>query len=168
MNNDAKDARPDSDFLQWKLKYWDYVARVRYTNPCELPDPDMKEARAAYDAARAALATHGMELLDPDMPAQELRLHMGEMTAQEERTARAAIRWANTTAQVQSDTKLNPSEREKKLVEALREYAEKYCGWECPVKWKTSEPQPHTDKCRDLRALLSAYENDSETGAKDA
>lgn len=35
-------------------------------------------------------------LLDPDMPARELRLHMGEMTAQEERTARAAIRWANT------------------------------------------------------------------------
>ena len=36
--------------------------------------------------------------LDPDMPAQELRLHMGEMTAQEERTARAAIRWANSAA----------------------------------------------------------------------
>lgn len=34
-------------------------------------------------------------LLNPDMPAQELRLHMGELTAQEERTARAAIRWAN-------------------------------------------------------------------------
>jgi hypothetical protein len=34
-------------------------------------------------------------MLDPDMPAQELRLHMGELTAQEERTARAAIRWAN-------------------------------------------------------------------------
>jgi hypothetical protein len=36
------------------------------------------------------------EPLDPDMPAQQLRLHMGEMTAQEMRTARAAIRWANT------------------------------------------------------------------------
>lgn len=34
-------------------------------------------------------------LLDPDMPAQEMRLHMGELTAQEVRTARAAIRWAN-------------------------------------------------------------------------
>ena len=34
-------------------------------------------------------------LLDPDMPAQEMRLHMGEMSAQEMRTARAAIRWAN-------------------------------------------------------------------------
>ena len=37
------------------------------------------------------------KLLDPDMPAQELRLHMGELTAQEERTARAAIRWANSS-----------------------------------------------------------------------
>jgi hypothetical protein len=39
------------------------------------------------------------DLLDPDMPAQEIRLHMGEMTAQELRTARTAIRWANTVAQ---------------------------------------------------------------------
>lgn len=34
-------------------------------------------------------------MLDPDMPAQELRLHMGELTANEMRVARAAIRWAN-------------------------------------------------------------------------
>lgn len=34
--------------------------------------------------------------LDPDMPAQQLRLHLGEMTAGEERVARAAIRWANS------------------------------------------------------------------------
>jgi len=38
-------------------------------------------------------------LLDPDMPAQELRLHCGEMTAQEKRTARAVIRWANSRIQ---------------------------------------------------------------------
>jgi hypothetical protein len=36
-------------------------------------------------------------LLNPDMPSQQIRLHMGEMTAQEERTARAAIAWANKT-----------------------------------------------------------------------
>ena len=36
-----------------------------------------------------------MPALRHDMPAQELRLHLGEMTAQEERTARAAIGWAN-------------------------------------------------------------------------
>lgn len=34
--------------------------------------------------------------LDPNMPAQELRLHMGELTASEVRTARAAIAWANS------------------------------------------------------------------------
>lgn len=38
------------------------------------------------------------EMLDPDMPAEELRLHMGEMSAQGQRTARAAIRWANAVA----------------------------------------------------------------------
>lgn len=35
-------------------------------------------------------------MLNPDMPAAELRLHMGELTEQEIRTARAAIRWANS------------------------------------------------------------------------
>lgn len=35
-------------------------------------------------------------MLDPDMPAQELRLHMGELTASELRVARRAIRWANS------------------------------------------------------------------------
>ena len=35
-------------------------------------------------------------MLNPDMPEAELKLHMGEMTAQEVRTARAAIRWANS------------------------------------------------------------------------
>lgn len=36
------------------------------------------------------------ELLNPEMPAQELRLHMGELTANEVRVARAAIAWANS------------------------------------------------------------------------
>jgi hypothetical protein len=39
-----------------------------------------------------------MRLLDPDMPAEELRLHMGELTASEVRNVRAAIRWANSVA----------------------------------------------------------------------
>lgn len=38
------------------------------------------------------------ELLNPDMPSDELRLHMGELTPTEIRVARAAIRWANTRA----------------------------------------------------------------------
>ncbi|MDE2103482.1 MAG: hypothetical protein KGL39_39945 [Patescibacteria group bacterium] len=35
-------------------------------------------------------------MLDPDMKTDALLLAMGEMTAQEIRTARAAIRWANS------------------------------------------------------------------------
>jgi hypothetical protein len=35
-------------------------------------------------------------LLNPDMPVQELRLHIGELTTDEVLVARAAIRWANT------------------------------------------------------------------------
>ena len=50
--------------------------------------------------ANAAVVPHAQvasdELLDPEMPAAVMRLHMGEMTPQEMRTARAAIRWANT------------------------------------------------------------------------
>lgn len=34
-------------------------------------------------------------LLDPDMPAQTMRLHLGELTAGEVQAARAAIGWAN-------------------------------------------------------------------------
>lgn len=41
------------------------------------------------------------EALDPDMPASQIRLHMGELTADEVRVARAAIRWANS----RNDTK---------------------------------------------------------------
>lgn len=36
------------------------------------------------------------DLLDPHMPDQELRLHMGEVTADQVRVARAAIAWANS------------------------------------------------------------------------
>ena len=55
-----------------------------------------------------------MPALRHDMPAQELRLHLGEMTAQEERTARAAIRWAN----IERDREVDSLRRE---VEALEE-----------------------------------------------
>ena len=34
--------------------------------------------------------------LDPDMPSDELRLHMGELTPDEVLVARSAIRWANS------------------------------------------------------------------------
>lgn len=45
-------------------------------------------------------AMNNQTLLDPDMPDQEMRLHMGELTADETRVARAAIRWANTKAKM--------------------------------------------------------------------
>lgn len=35
------------------------------------------------------------DMLNPDMPADELRLHMGELTPEEVLIARAAIAWAN-------------------------------------------------------------------------
>lgn len=55
-------------------------------------------------------------LLDPDMPTQELRLHMGELTAQEVRTARAAIRWANSRAQqIQQATAATSSIKEETM-----------------------------------------------------
>jgi len=56
------------------------------------------EAADALEAAKAQASTQ----IDPDMPAQQLRLHMGELTASEIRVARAAIAWANTAAQAQA------------------------------------------------------------------
>lgn len=43
------------------------------------------------------------DMLDPDMPAQELRLHMGELSNNEILVARAAIRWANSKAKAAID-----------------------------------------------------------------
>lgn len=54
--------------------------------------------KAALDAALADRLERPVTLLDPGMPAAEIRLHMGEMGAQELRTARAAIGWANAVA----------------------------------------------------------------------
>lgn len=51
------------------------------------------------------------ELLDPDMPADALRLHMGELNANEVLVARAAIRWANTLPQPQPIDVDNKSEK---------------------------------------------------------
>lgn len=51
--------------------------------------------QAALDAALAERRDRGEGLLDPAMPAEEIRLHMGEMSARELRNVRAAIGWAN-------------------------------------------------------------------------
>ena len=51
--------------------------------------------RPAY--VRECVAPPAQEAqLNPDMPVQELRLHMGELTTDEVLVARAAIRWANS------------------------------------------------------------------------
>lgn len=53
--------------------------------------------RKLVSAARAPTAHPAQEArLNPDMPVQEFRLHMGELTADEVLVARAAIRWANS------------------------------------------------------------------------
>ena len=63
-------------------------------------------------------------LLNPDMPEEELLLHMGEMTTQEMRTARAAIRWANSKAE-QENAKLRElvKQKDEALEFLLAEYS---------------------------------------------
>lgn len=51
----------------------------------------------------------GEKPLNPDMSTQELRLHMGELTANEVRVARAAIRWANSRLRIKCDTLVDVS-----------------------------------------------------------
>jgi hypothetical protein len=71
---------------------------IRTHDPYEHAKNIVRELRALADKEPAGKPgeAEGRRPLDPDMPAQEMRLHMGEMTAQEMRTARAAIRWANS------------------------------------------------------------------------
>jgi hypothetical protein len=54
--------------------------------------------KTTLDAALADRLNRGEGLLDPEMPAAEVRLHMGELSAQELRNVRAAIGWANAVA----------------------------------------------------------------------
>lgn len=71
--------------------------------------------QAELDATRSVQPEARPAPLDPDMPAAEIRLHMGEMSAQEMRTARAAIRWANAVAgQTAPAATGTPTHRHKK------------------------------------------------------
>jgi len=68
----------------------------------ELRDDVILKAMSAvyvnhHQLERASKMNNEM-LLNPDMPADELRLHMGELTANEVLVARSAIRLANTRA----------------------------------------------------------------------
>lgn len=69
--------------------------------------------------------------LNPDMPAQELRLYMGELTASEMRVARAAIRWANNyprqTNKSQTDTTYQ--EMLRKCTNIMQDIREHNLGW---------------------------------------
>ena len=56
---------------------------------------DAKEKKKCRKTAKK-IVDRLRKSLDPDMPPQELRLHMGELTASEIPVARAAIRWANS------------------------------------------------------------------------
>lgn len=51
------------------------------------------------ETIRAALTNH-TATLNPDMPPDDIRLHMGELTPDEVKIARSAIRWANSVMQV--------------------------------------------------------------------
>jgi len=59
-------------------------------------DPYEAAAKIVIDAINRPTPTPADGMLDPEMPTQELRLHMGELTASEIRVARAAIAWANS------------------------------------------------------------------------
>ena len=78
-----------------------HAARGRYHNQiaaCDLYDllglPNFRPGQEPEPPAQEAL-------LNPDMPTQELRLHMGELTTDEVLVARAAIRWANSQQEAQ-------------------------------------------------------------------
>ena len=82
-----------------------------------------------------------MPALRHDMPAQELRLHLGEMTAQEERTARAAIRWANI-------------ERDREVDSLRREVDELRAIWRDALPWvlHIRKLNANSDFCEDAVA----------------
>lgn len=58
-------------------------------------------------------------LLDPNMPADQLRLHMGELTVNEALVARAAIAWANTRAPIPEGYALMPVDDLKKIEDTV-------------------------------------------------
>lgn len=72
-------------------------------NPIIMANPSFESflAGVQWHAAPQAQSVANKEILDPDMPMQELRLHMGEISNSESLVAKAAIRWANSAKQPQ-------------------------------------------------------------------
>lgn len=84
-----------SGAVAWQVIYWDgskskcvYSDEKDAQHCADMLDGTIKPLYSAPVADKA-------DALDPDMPTQELLLHMGELSANEIRVARAAIRWAN-------------------------------------------------------------------------
>lgn len=46
---------------------------------------------------------------------------------------------------------------EQQIYEALTIAAAAVCEARCPSKWKTTDPQPHCDECRKVKAARSAW-----------
>jgi len=91
-------------------------------------------------------------LLDPDMPSDQIRLQMGELTNNELLVARAAIRWANTRA----DLAPTPDVAEM-MVEALKFYAEENNYYTDDIDG-TSESSVQCDYGKIAEKALAAYE----------
>lgn len=84
----------------WKA--WGAAWSRVQTTPDSVPEPSMKFFGKVVAAPYPLLSSPSQPasaLVDPDMPEQQLRLHLGELSAGEVRTARAAIRWANSVRQ---------------------------------------------------------------------
>lgn len=109
------------------------------------------EARIA--ALEAQLAER-VKLLDPDMPAQQLRMHLGEMTAQELRTARAAIRLANSALSALEATPPAPPGWSRETEDDGSDYLNPPPGW-----LKTELTAPPAPKVTEVRPLDDWHED---------
>lgn len=167
----------------------DYRPVVYFTKPvngveyryCECHDCGIRTADCdteldAIEAwnTRAEMPQPVTDALDPDMPADQLRLHMGELTPNEVLVARAAIRWANTR-NVQPVT---DAERQQALdyadgmIERLKSEGVRLSdGGQYGLKvWETirralSAPAPQTVDINDLAQFIRRIDGNNSLGA---
>ncbi len=87
-----------NESIEWLRGQNDYL--IKYNNyspekaPCFIEYPKFEKAMQVITELERRLEQQN--LLDPNMPTQELRLHMGELKTNEVLVARAAIEWANS------------------------------------------------------------------------
>lgn len=72
-----------------------------YVHAPSCPDPATEPGDTDRLRGKGLLCVEGP--LDPEMTPEDLRLHMGEMTARQIDAARAAIRWENVSAAMDAD-----------------------------------------------------------------